>query len=131
MAKDRTDVQITDNVTPAVKRLLKDYPGIGNFIANQAAEGLAEYVVDRKLSGQVLSVRTGETRGSTTFYKIKEGMFGVRPGVGIRGSLNYLIRFERGGRPFMGPAYREYSASGQPEEIARSVLASVHKERGF
>lgn len=118
-------------MTPAIERLLKDYPGIGNFIANQVAEELAEHVVNRKLSGQVLNVRTGTTRGSTTFYKIKEGMFGVRPGVGIRGALNYLIGFERGSRPFMGPAYREYSASGRPEKIARAALASVHKERGF
>jgi hypothetical protein len=70
---------------------------IGNFIANQISAEFAGFVRKYYLSGQVLKVYTGETRSSLKFFKLKHGSFGVRPGSGIRGRLNYLKLFERGG----------------------------------
>lgn len=93
----------------ALKRMAKALPNVSNFIAAEVSEEYAEFVRTGYLSGQRLAVRTGETRSSLKFFKTyKAGVFGVRPGVGIRGRLNYLARFERGGRAFMGPSYRAF-----------------------
>ena len=59
----------------------------------------SEYVKRSKLSGQVLSVRTGKTRESMGFYKLKRSRsptFVIRPGRGVDGRLNYLGGMQRG-----------------------------------
>lgn len=149
-----------------IKRLHKGYlktfgasqPGIGNYVANQLAEGYAKLLRDQYLSGQVLDTVTGTTRGSVKFYKLRKGVFAVRPGVGVPGSLNYLYIHERGGeirpkkkpalafmgafdwvyarrvvmprRPFMTPSFRKFRAEAR-ETSARIYVAmeeKIHKE---
>lgn len=106
---------------------IKAQPGIGNLIANAIAERYKRYLQQRYLSGQVLGVRTDETRGSVKFFKLKTGVFGVRPGYGITGRLNYLYRFERGDKPFMRPSFDAYVATGEPLEIASRIYNAMQK----
>lgn len=121
------DVKAEDRLTPKIKKAQKQFPGLGNYIAYRLSKELAEYIRSRKLSGQVLRKISGETFESTRFFKIKSGIFGVRPGVGIRGRLNYLYRFERGRRAFMGPGAKEFFASAEVEKIESRALAGFVK----
>ncbi|MFW6231848.1 MAG: hypothetical protein ACOC37_02225 [Spirochaetota bacterium] len=98
---------------------------MGNFIANQIADEYASFVRERYLSGQKLSVRTGLTRRSTRFFKQRNGVFGVRPGSGVRGRLNYLVRYERGKRAFMRPSWRAFRSRKRHQQIANEVIAGV------
>lgn len=117
-----------------------EVPKMGNRTLNLISEAFADYVRRNKLSGQVLDVLTGETRGSVGFYKIKSARTSkwvVRPGMGVPGHLNYLAGFGRGmmvsvrgrsftvhPRPFMKPGWKEFRASGEPRRIARAVRAA-------
>jgi hypothetical protein len=68
-------------------------------ILNLMAEEFSDYVRRSKLSGQVLSVRSGKTRESMGFYQMKKAKsptYVVRPGRGINGRLNYLGGMSRG-----------------------------------
>lgn len=122
---------IENTASEGIDGIQSSMPGIGNFIVNQISEDFAQFVRDNYLSGQVLGVRTGETRESTRFFKSQPGVFGVRPGVGVRGSLNYLNRFERGALPFMGPAYRAYTSSGEPERIGNRIMGAIIDREGL
>lgn len=118
-------------------------PKMMSRVVNILSEDFAKYVQENKLSGQVLNVVSGETRGSVGFYQVKAGAgrFGlkyvVRPGKGVPGHLNYLVGMGRGmmvsvrgkaytvrARPFMQPGWSEYRASGKPKQIKDAVLAS-------
>jgi len=107
----------------------EDQAAIGNLISDAIAEAYAKFVRERYLSGQVLAIRTGATLGSVKFFKLKTGVFGVRPGVGIRGSLNYLYRFERGARPFMGPSFRAFKATGEHKEIMLRIYNAMARKK--
>ncbi len=68
-------------------------------ILNIMAAEFSEYVKRSKLSGQVLSVRSGKTRESMGFYQLKRGKgpaYVIRPGRGISGRLNYLSGMSSG-----------------------------------
>jgi hypothetical protein len=108
-----------------VTRLRKSFPNVANYIANQVAEEYARFVREQYLSGQKLGVRSGVTRRSTKFFKQKNGVFGVRPGSGVRGRLNYLLRYERGRRAFMGPSLRAFRRQKRHKRIAGKAIAGV------
>jgi hypothetical protein len=107
-------------------------------ITNLWAASLADYIRANELSGQILDVQTGETRGSMGFYRYKgkKASFAVRPGKGVAGHLNYLAGMQKGmlagrGRkviirpkPFMRPGYRTWKASGAPTSIKKAVYAA-------
>lgn len=107
-------------------------------ITNLWAETFAEYVRRTQLSGQVLAVRTGETRASVGFFKLKgtKASFAVRPGKDVPGRLNYLAGMQRGmlagpGRkviirpkPFMKPGLETWRSSGAARDIKNAVLAA-------
>jgi hypothetical protein len=133
---------------------------IGDFALNQVADDYRAYLIDNWLRGQALGVRTGETVGSVKLfrYKKKKGQWAVRPGVGIRGSMNYLLIFERGGgevvakslaglryqdeagnwyrklavrlksRPFMRPSFRAYIASKRYSQIVKRIYDAMAKK---
>lgn len=108
-----------------VERFGKSLPKINNYAASLIAKEYAEFVRTKYLSGQKLRAMTGETRRSVRFFKLKNGMFGVRPGSGIPGRLNYLYGFERGSRAFMGPSRRAFKRGGRPAEIAKEIYDKV------
>jgi hypothetical protein len=121
------DIDIVRRRPGSLKKLGEATPAIGNLIANAISADYAKYVRLHYLSGQVLGVRTGETRESTKFFKEDTGVFGVRPGVGIRGRLNYLMKYERGSRPFMKPSKERYQASGAPGDIAKRIYDAMER----
>jgi hypothetical protein len=106
-------------------RLAKALPKTRNYIASKIGEAYAEFVRRGYLSGQVLAVRRGVTRRSAKFFKQRAGVFGVRPGVGVPGRLNYLARFERRGRSFMGRSARAFKRGRLHERIARKTIAEI------
>lgn len=109
-----------------VSEVRERLPKVGNFIANQIAEEYAEFVRTQYLSGQKLASRRGLTRQSVRFFKLRNGRFGVRPGSGVPGRLNYLLRFERSrGRAFMRPSWRAFRQSRRHEARAREILRDV------
>jgi len=124
-------------------RLWNNLPKVGNFIVSAVADEFGNYVRVRKLSGQVLKSLTpgaAGARGSTRFFKMKTGEFGVRPGSRIRGRLNYLIGFESGfraghlkgiRRPFMQPAAREFEQSGKVAEIGNRIISAMIVKGGY
>lgn len=68
-------------------------------ILNIIAENFSEYIKRSKLSGQVLGVRSGKTRESMGFYRLKREKtpaYAIRPGRGIDGRLNYLGGMSKG-----------------------------------
>jgi hypothetical protein len=108
-------------------RLVAAMPGIGNLISNAVAEEFSRYARDSVFSGGVLPVQTGETRDSVRFFKIRDGIFGVRPGVGIPGRLNYLYGLARKGYPAMERAYRQFESEGRTKQIATRVYESMQR----
>jgi len=110
------------------KEFIKAQPAVGNLIVNAIAESYKLFLQRNYLSWQVLGIRTGETRGSVRFFKLSTGAFGVRPGYGIRGRLNYLLRFERGERPFMKPSFEAYKRTGEHKEIMVRIYNAVEKK---
>ncbi len=128
MAGPMLSIDIQHRNAQGLKRFIAAQPAIGNLIANAISEELSEFVQDRYLSGQVLGVRRGITLESTRFFKLKTGVFGVRPGSGIRGRLNYLLSFERGSRPFMQPAAEAFEASGAPLKIGLRIQNAMQRK---
>lgn len=109
-----------------VTRLRKALPKTANYIAAAIGEKYAQFVRENYLSGQRLRSRRGITRASVKFFKERRGIFGVRPGVGVRGRLNYLLRFERGtSRAFMRPSWRAFKASKRHHRIARETIGKL------
>lgn len=119
------DVEIIHRNAGLFLELADDMPSIANFIVSQVADDYADWVRDRYLSGQVLRKVTGETYSSTKFFKMQEGTFGVRPGVGVPGSLNYLYRWVGTGREFMKPSARAFRAAGMPQKTADRILSGI------
>ncbi len=80
-------------------KFAKTQPNVANIAVADAAADYRDFLKSGYLSGQALGVVTGETRESVNIfqYRRRKGQWAVRPGVGIRGSLNYLKIFERGG----------------------------------
>jgi len=108
-----------------VEKFGASLPKLNNFAASKIAKEYAEFVRTKYLSGQKLRAMTGETRRSVKFFKLQNGTFGVRPGSGIAGRLNYLYKFERGGRAFMGPSRRAFKRGGRPVDIAKEIYDKV------
>lgn len=108
-----------------IERFGASLPKLNNYAASVIAQEYAEFVRAKYLSGQKLRAMTGETRSSVRFFKMRNGMFGVRPGSGIPGRLNYLYKFERGSRAFMGPSRRAFKGTGRPADIAKDVYDRV------
>ncbi len=104
-------------------------------------ESLSTHIATTQLSGQVLGVVTGETRGSMGFYRYKgkKAAIAVRPGKDINGHLNYLGGMQRGmlagrGRkvlirpkPFMRPGFQSWKATGEPKRIKEAVYEAYLK----
>lgn len=96
-----------------------------DFITGEISLEYAEFVKKNYLSGQVLKVISGKTRGSVKFAKMRKGRFLVRPGVGISGMLNYLSKFELGNKPFMGPSAREFKRKRLHLKTTREYIQEV------
>lgn len=113
------------------RKFIAAQPAVANLISSAISKEYAEYLKGGYLSGQVLGKISGETFDSTKFFKMKNGIFGVRPGSGVTGRLNYLHRFERGDRPFMKPSFASFKSSGRPGRIALRIYnAKAKKELG-
>ena len=102
-------------------------------ILNLVAEQFSDYVRRSKLSGQVLGVRSGKTRESMGFYRLKRAKsptYVVRPGRGIDGRLNYLGGMSRG--MLIAPKNGEWVyIRDENGKITARVKSAVVKPRPF
>lgn len=109
-----------------IKDVVRRMPRAGNYMANQIAEQYVGYLKDNYLRGQMFGQRTRDLITSTKFFKVREGIFGVRPGVGIRGSLNYMLAFKRGTTIF--PQSGEYLVFEIDGRIVRARSVTLPKK---
>lgn len=115
----------------ALEKFGKAQPGITSYMGNQISESFSEFLINRQMSGQTLRQRTGRTVDSVKFGKDrKNGSWWVRPGIGIRGALNYLQgeRFERGARPFTRKGVRGYRSTNEASRIAVRIYNAMMKK---
>lgn len=91
------------------------------------AHGAGEYIKRGYLIGQALSKRSGLTYGSVKqFYAKREKAWYLRPGVGVRGSLNYLAKWIGTDKEFMKPGFDAYLNSWDVEgAIIKKIEAKL------
>lgn len=109
------------------------------YALTEEANEYAEYVKETKLSGNAatkgkakIPIRkiTGELYNSTRAWtsrakgKNKTRTIYVRPGVNVRGSLNYLVKWCGTPLEFMRPAFREFSRG---DRIKKAVGENINK----
>jgi hypothetical protein len=114
----------------ALARFGAEHESVMDFMSNQIAESFKEHLIRTQMSGQTLARRTGETAGSVRQYRDKrKGAWAVRPGVGVRGGLNYLQgpHFEGGARPFTKRGVRSFNTSGEASRIATRIYNAMMK----
>lgn len=80
------------------------------------AHNLERVIKGNYLSGQALNKITGKTYDSVQAFFFRNTIWRVRPGVGVRGNLNYLARWTGTEHEFMRPAFDSVKDS-----IARHV----------
>jgi len=122
------EIDVRKAADGGIDNLVKDMPKVRGRMVYAVATAYAKEVRKGYLSGQVLGVITGQTRKSVKAVRKDKGVYVVRPGVGIRGGLNYLRRFERGDRPFMGPSFEAFRAGGRPGQIMTAVLEKAQRK---
>lgn len=124
------DVTTEGDVRDKLYEYSKHFPKIKNYMIAEVSKHLAEYEKQRYLSGQYLNRQRGVTHDSVKFFKMKNGVFGVRPGAGVPGRLNYLNVYLKGqdslGRTFpqgnfVRNAAAAYFSSGEPIRIAEGI----------
>jgi hypothetical protein len=108
-----------------VKAAMTQLPRYTNAAVAEIANQYAEFLRNNYLSGQAIGVVSGATKGSVKFGKERSGVFNVRPGRGIAGSKNYLLRFERGNRPFMRTSWRAFRRSGVHKRITTDFIGRM------
>ena len=86
---------------------------------------------------QYLTNRTGETRGSIQAWipkrnlKAKKAAWYIRPGVHIKGMLNYLFKWVGTDKDFMGGSFEQWSRNAQIDEYtAREIRKRFDKLKG-
>lgn len=107
----------------------QDLPKVLNYATAEVAKRFADYTKRNYLLGQSLNRVTGETYNSVKFFKQKEMQMGVRPGVGIRGSLNYLNKYIGTSKEFMKPSSNEFKTSGRAEKVLKFILNQTIKRK--
>lgn len=118
-------ITVTGNAGDQVERLRKKLPtwvrhGLGDY-----AHDFSYYIRQSWLHGKALQYVTGTTAYSVkAFYDRKTRSWYIRPGVGIRGSLNYLARWIGTPHEFMKPGFTAYSSA---HKITDVVIDSIDK----
>jgi hypothetical protein len=119
-------VEISGDAQERIERARDHIQGwITTFTGDIAQEGSA-FIKDRYLRGQALRRLTGETFGSVKqFYVKKTRTWYIRPGVGVRGSLNYLARWIGTDREFMQPGFDRFLAT---KDVELGMIKRLEKQ---
>jgi hypothetical protein len=99
-----------------------DVPEVMNWVVAEVSLTFAEYIRKTYLRGRAMNYLSGQTYESVKFFKKKDNQMGVRPGVGVRGSLNYLHRFIGTEHEFMQPAYKDWASTNQAGKEAHRLF---------
>ena len=122
---------IQDTLSKKLLSFNKRLPNIYNYILAEIAKDFSNYTRVNYLQGQKMKKRTGLTFNSVKFFKEKELKMGVRPGVGVKGNLNYLNKFIGTKYEFFKPSVNAYRKSGIPERIAEDIIRNIIKKKGL
>ena len=125
------NIIIEDNLTKPLEKYIDSFGPTMNYITAEVAKKYADYTKVNYLMGQALKRQTGETFQSLKFFKMKNLKMGVKPGVGIRGSLNYLNKWIGTDKDFMKPSLAKFENSRRPEKIIKFIIAKRTKQAGF
>ncbi len=119
-------VEISGNAARTMEYASKHISGwVFSALGDKTAEFIP-FVQDGYLHGQAMRWVTGKTAGSVKMWsgrkRKKEDAWYVRPGVGIRGSLNYLYRWIGTPHEFMAPGFERFVAMARiPDYIGGKV----------
>ena len=103
------------------------------------AFALSDFIKRQFLSGQAMNVRPEDerkrgiphTRDRVLPYRYKgkrEHTLILRPGVGIRGMQNYLVRYVGTSHEFMRPAFNAFGGSMRVERAVRENIEKMIKK---
>ena len=122
---------IDDQITEPLKEYTESLGPTFNYITAEVSKRLANFTKVNYLMGQKLNRKTGETFQSVKFFKLKNFVMGVKPGVGVRGSLNYLNKWIGTDKEFMAPALKQFEDSRRAEKIMKQIIAKRTAKAGF
>jgi len=125
------NISIEGNLQRALLQFNEDLPKVLNYLTAEVAHKFADYTKRNYLLGQALHKRTGRTYNSVKFFKKKNMQMGVRPGVGVRGNLNYLNKWIGTEHEFMAPAARSFQNSGRADKVANFIMRQTIRKKGF
>jgi hypothetical protein len=108
----------------------RDFRKISASLSSWARAGMSDvaaeasiYIKNNYLRGQSLEYRTGLTfRSLKQFYVKSEKTWYIRPGVGVKGSQNYLAKWVDTSREFMKPGFRRYLQHRNASEKVRDMI---------
>ena len=100
---DFIDIKITKD--GAIEYAAKHLSSWVTMALGDEAHNLERVIKSDYLSGQALKKVTGQTYNSVQAFFFRNSVWRVRPGVGVRGNLNYLARWTGTEHEFMQPAF--------------------------
>lgn len=121
----RFEMRRTDRIRKVGNQLSRTVIRAEGDIAKKGAT----YIKRNYLRGQAMRKRTGETYNHLKlFYSKKEKAWYIRPGVGVKGSQNYLARYIGTKREFMKPGWASYLAQTDAQGyIARKLQKLIDR----
>ena len=98
-----------------LKRLRKIRGGLRHAVngaLGDVSHGAVKYIRQNYLRGQALRKITGETYKHLGQYYLKQtGQWFIRPGIGVKGQMNYLARWLGTDKDFMHRGFAAYAAT--------------------
>lgn len=113
---DNDSLTIVIKKDGALKYAIEHLPKWVTMALGDEAHNLERVIKSDYLSGQALNKITGKTYDSVQAFFFRNTIWRVRPGVGVKGNLNYLARWTGTEHEFMRPAFDSVKDS-----IARHV----------
>lgn len=116
-----------------LRRLRKLRGGLRHAVNGALGDVSSEaikFIKKNYLLGQSLRKITGETYEHVgQYYVAKTGSWFIRPGIGIRGSQNYLARWLGTDKDFMHRGFTAYAATlNISERVDQAVQKFIDKE---
>lgn len=126
-----SDIKLRGDAVRHFEEFPDELPDIMNWITSEVALSVSDYYKSKELSGQVLNRVTGQTYRSTKFYKKSDMKFGIRPGVGVPGNLNYLNKWVGTSRQVGVKTYKTWKGQKRASKLASKLLDRTLKNKGM
>lgn len=127
-------ITIKDKVAEQYSQLGDDLQKIYDYGLAEASKNYAFYVKIGYLTGNPMGKRTGELFKSVKFTRTKNRpnlSYTVKPGVGVKGHLNYLNRYIGTEKEFMEPSFKEWKNRKLINQILEANFEKIAKSKGL